>query len=222
MARKRKQKPERAQDQSNAAGADDEAQADGLTIRQRLFVEAITGKHLGNATRAAIAAGYSEKAARQTAYDLLNRPHVARAVAHTLARRNQGEAFIINELTAIATTSFDQLLRVTPDGKIVFDWQQAVEWAALGAIKELSFDPVTGEPRVKLHDRVRALEVLARIYGLMRDTLTIAGPDGGPVQVQAVTAETARKVMTDPAAFELASRLSARLAAIAAGKTDKS
>ncbi len=69
-------------------GKDDEAEdvgqakgADGLTPRQAAFVEAlVNGATSGNATKSAIAAGYSENSAAQIGATLTKLPHVSAAV----------------------------------------------------------------------------------------------------------------------------------------------
>ena len=53
-------------------------------------------------------------------------------------------------------------LRLTPDGRI----------AAGHLVKELSFD-INGNPRVKLHDSVRPLELLAKQMGLLTDGVSV-------------------------------------------------
>lgn len=46
----------------------------GLSWRERIFVEAFL--ELGNATEAALRAGYSPRSARQTASEVLQKPHI--------------------------------------------------------------------------------------------------------------------------------------------------
>lgn len=58
-----------------------------LTAKQRRFVEEYLRD--GNATRAAIAAGYSEKTARSTGAENLTKPDIAAAIAKAQAERTE-------------------------------------------------------------------------------------------------------------------------------------
>ena len=53
---------------------------DGLTEMQRRYVEAYVHDAFLNGTRAAIIAGYSERTAYATGYELKSKPHVRRAI----------------------------------------------------------------------------------------------------------------------------------------------
>lgn len=57
-----------------------------LTIKQQRFVSEYL--RLGNATKAAIAAGYSEKTANRIATENLSKPVIARAIERAQQRRN--------------------------------------------------------------------------------------------------------------------------------------
>lgn len=59
---------------------------DKLTPKQQRFVSEYL--RLGNATQAAIAAGYSEKTANRIATENLSKPVIARAIERAQARRN--------------------------------------------------------------------------------------------------------------------------------------
>lgn len=59
---------------------------DKLTPKQQRFVSEYL--RLGNATKAAIAAGYSEKTANRIATENLSKPVIARAIERAQARRN--------------------------------------------------------------------------------------------------------------------------------------
>jgi hypothetical protein len=52
-----------------------------LSERERRFVEAFMGKAAGNATKAAIAAGYSVKSARRSGTRLSTKRHIREAIA---------------------------------------------------------------------------------------------------------------------------------------------
>jgi phage terminase small subunit len=162
---------------------DDGVEDDGLTLRQRLFVQAITGPKLGNATQAAILAGYRESSARQIATENLSKPSVQRAISHALAKKCLSPEWAIQEIHTIANTDFSRFVTVQEDGRMRVDWLKAAASGALGAIKELSFDKDTGEPKIKTHDRVKALQLILQTHGLLKEKLEVTAPEGVMVKV---------------------------------------
>lgn len=60
-----------------------------LTPREKSFVSAYLGRSRGNATKAAIAAGYSRKTARQTGHRLLTKADIRQAVDQVVAAREK-------------------------------------------------------------------------------------------------------------------------------------
>jgi phage terminase small subunit len=177
----------------------DAPQDSGMTLRQETFVKYYTGKHFGNATQSAIAAGYRESSARETASELLTKPDIRSAVRRALARKHRDADRVVDELTAIAFDDFNKFVTIREDGRPIVDWVGAARCGALGSIRKMKFDPVTGDPIFEMHDRVRALEVLAKIHGLVRERHEVTGPGGSPIQVEAV-----RATLSNPRAFALA------------------
>lgn len=146
---------------------------DGLTIMQRAFVEAITGSCFGNATKAAIKAGYRESSARFVAAENLSKPNIQRAISHALSKMYRTPEWAKNQLFDLAGGSMANFLTVQEDGKIRVDWKKANEAGAIGQIKKISFDPNTGEPKIELYDRVKALEILLKLHGLLKDQVAL-------------------------------------------------
>jgi hypothetical protein len=65
--------------------------SEGLTVRNRLFIEALIGQAAGNASRAAEIAGYrceNVNSLAATASEILRRPKVREAIARRLAQAN--------------------------------------------------------------------------------------------------------------------------------------
>jgi hypothetical protein len=85
--------------------------AKGLTEKHRRFVVALTGEAQGNATKAAIIAGYSEKSARFQASALLTKPHIAEAVAARQAKLTEkadlSDSRILQELAEVGYTKVE-------------------------------------------------------------------------------------------------------------------
>ena len=61
----------------------------GLNPREQLFVDHFFGKARGNATKAAILSGYSQRSARNIAWRLMTKAHIQRAVVTRRDERTQ-------------------------------------------------------------------------------------------------------------------------------------
>ncbi|HHA1364194.1 TPA: terminase small subunit [Enterobacter hormaechei subsp. xiangfangensis] len=108
-ARKTAQKKERtAQKEQSAEELVDD---DGLTAQQRRFVAEYLKD--GNATQAAIRAGYSKKSAEQIGYQLLQKTSVAQAIAQqqkaSIARTLGGADEVLAQMWQLATFDANQL-----------------------------------------------------------------------------------------------------------------
>jgi hypothetical protein len=177
----------------------DPPEESGLSLRQEMFVKYYTGKHYSNATQAALAAGYRESSAAESGCELLKLSKIRSAIRRAMARKHRDADRVVDELTAIAFDDFNKFVTVQDDGRVLVDWKGAAASGALGSIRKMKFDPVTGDPIFEMHDRVRALEVLAKIHGLVRERHEVTGPGGSPIQVEAV-----RATLSNPRAFALA------------------
>lgn len=154
---------------------------DGMTARQRRFCFEYP-KDL-NGTQAAIRAGFAPKSARQQANRLITDAAIQDALA-LIGRQVEREciidaADIINELAGIAFTNMGEVAAWEPLIGVTLVRSAELEPEVLAAIKEVStragqFGLSTS---IKLHDKVRALELLARHYhlaaGEQRHTITL-------------------------------------------------
>jgi len=141
-----------------------------------------------NGTRAAIAAGYSEKTAREQASDLLTRPHIANRVDELNGKRLQKADVtaekVIQRLANLAF--FDPRRLYRDDGKLVplseLDPETADAIAGF-EVHELFVDG-DGEGEVgtvkkyKLLDRGQNLERLGRTMALFTDKVKHEGLEG--------------------------------------------
>jgi phage terminase small subunit len=152
---------------------------DGLTVRQRAFVEALVGPAGGNATKAAAMAGYNDNnrdALRVTASNLLNSPNVAEAISRAMARRRLTPEWIRESLAELASASMRNFVTVDLEGNLTVDWAKAVQAGAIGQVREIKEDVMEVDgvsTRVikrsfKLHDVIRAKELLAKLHGLLK------------------------------------------------------
>lgn len=180
MAKKRKSKTERTVEKTERQphipniearpDIDEDAWGnDGMTFRQRSFVAAMIGPAGGNATKAAEMAGYSAENRNCLAVTgnwLLRNHNVQKALGLALAKRNISPEWVKNRLTEIAGSSMANFADITPEGMFQVDFKKAAAAGALSQIKE--YDPETG--KLKIHDAVGALSILAKIFGMMSDS----------------------------------------------------
>ncbi|WP_373503036.1 terminase small subunit [Aestuariivirga sp.] len=146
---------------------------DPLTPKQRRFVQEYLIDL--NGTAAARRAGYSAKTANELAVKVKKSPHVARAIADALAERaGVTRAFIVDELAKVARANAGDYFEWGPGGLVIKASADLTE-DQKAAVAEVS-QTVTetgGTVRVKLHDKIAALEKLGRVLGMFTDN---AGP----------------------------------------------
>lgn len=149
-----------------------------LKPRHRKFVSKYTEK--GNGTEAAIYAGFSPKGAEVTASKLLRNPKVASAIDSRLATLDEK-----SELNAIRVRAeilkllgFDPRKAFNADGtyKHIHEMPDDVS-SAISGIEAGEDDG--GIRRVKFVDRVRIVELAAKVLGMMK--LEVTGKDGEPL-----------------------------------------
>lgn len=129
-----------------------------LTAKRQAFVfEYLADKDL-NQTQAAIRAGYAVKGAKDQAYNLMQNPEVAAAIAAGMEARNkrlQVDAdYVLKRLTAIDQMDLAEIHG--DDGKLLPIRQWPLIWRQM--VKEV--DMKTG--KVKFHDKLRALELIGK------------------------------------------------------------
>lgn len=158
---------------------DDPCGEEGLSIRRKLFVEYITGEALGNASRSAKLAGYSDSNRHvldQTASRLLRFVEIQQAIARRLASRLLKPDAIRQRIAELAGATMANFLRVGADGKPEMDWAAAAAAGAIGQVREYTEEgiegsgaPVVFKRKFKIQDPIRALELLAKVQGLIND-----------------------------------------------------
>lgn len=141
-----------------------------LTPKQERFVDEYLVDL--NATAAAKRAGYSEKSASRIAIELLNKTHVSAAIQ---ARRDKlrgkleiTQEAVLQELASIAFANGTDFVTVTGAGAgaglLCVKATSEVPKNKLPAIAGIKYSQLGIE--IKLHDKVRALELLGKHLGV--------------------------------------------------------
>jgi phage terminase small subunit len=139
---------------------------DGLTQRQRLFVENFL--QLGNATLAADRAGYSHASAQAIGSELLHYPKVAAAIArandYRSARTGVTAERVLREQARIAFFDIGAVASWGPDGLRVKSSEalEAEDRIMVAEIIERAGPKGKVLLRIRLHNKQRALESLMR------------------------------------------------------------
>ena len=157
-----------------------------LTARQKRFASEYLIDL--NGTRAAIRAGYAASSAAATAVRLLQMPKVAelieRGQADRAARTNVTADRVLMELSRIAFANMSDYIVIQPDGSAYVDLTDLDDdkTAALQEITTDCFSSGRGDAarevkrvRVKLCDKLQALEKIGRHLGMFKDQMTIGG-----------------------------------------------
>lgn len=133
-----------------------------------------------NATKAAIAAGYSRKAATNLGYKALKLPAVQSIIERELKRRFQNyevtQDQIIKELVKIAFSDVSEFVSWDSDGMVLKPSSQLEEMQT-GAVAEVIESKKGKAKNVKfrLYDKLKALELLGKYKGLFPDKVQHSG-----------------------------------------------
>jgi len=149
-----------------------------------------------NGTAAARRAGYSPRWAGRRAFELLDRPDVKAAVRRAMAERarrtNITADRVLEEFARIAFADLSRVIDWGPEGvklKPVAELRDedtsAVAFVSLGGRNKTQ--------RIRMHNKLRALEALARHLGLLRDGRKTVDRDLGPGAAEAMAARQAQQ-----------------------------
>lgn len=163
-----------------------------LTAKQVRFVDEYLVDF--NATQAAIKAGYKAKTAHVIGAENLRKPKIAEEIARRqkdLQKRTEiSQDRVVKELARIAfadVTDYAYVMQaiIERDGvkvpvesaviKETYDLTDD-QRAAIASIKQGA-----NGVEIKLHDKIKALELLGRHIGMFNDKLSLSGTDGGPL-----------------------------------------
>lgn len=155
-----------------------------LTAKQQRFVEEYLVDL--NATQAAIRAGYSAKTAYSIGSELLNKPEVRARIDERMAelskRTGVNQERIIRELARIGFLDPTKLINM--DTAELLAGASADDRAAIASVRVKRIPTQDGigiEREIKVADKIKALELLGKRYGMWIDRQQIDG--AMPVQI---------------------------------------
>lgn len=142
-----------------------------LTPKQARFVEEYLTDL--NATQAAIRAGYSQKMAGRIGFQLLEKTGIQTAIQASQLERSARTGItadrVVQEIARVAFSSLRDVMAWGPTGASVLPDDKITPDAA-AAIAEIT--ETNAGVKIKLHNKVAALEQLAKHVGLYNDRAT--------------------------------------------------
>lgn len=129
-----------------------------------------------NATQAAIRAGYSEKAAKETGCENLTKPNIQDFLSERLKDREKRTEItqdrVLKELSKIGFLDATGFVKIQ-NGRVFIESTDNLspdQKAAIAGIKETQMGI-----EVKLHDKLKALELIGRHLGMFTDKVEHSG-----------------------------------------------
>ena len=162
------------------------AWAKDLTDREQAFVEAYVSTL--SSTEAAERAGLgngNRKSCREQGHRLRHKPHVAAAIAKlTEERSGATRSKVIEEVSRLAFSNIGQVLEVK-DGTLVVKDHASLDQdvlATIASVEEAVNERGYRTLKVRQHDRLAALGLLAKILGMANTSkVEVSGPGGQPM-----------------------------------------
>lgn len=158
-----------------------------------------------NATRAAIAAGYSEKTAYSQGSRLTKYQEVQEALSEYLADKGMSREEAVQRMAMLARSDFRHFTVVTEEGQIQLDLSTEEAQAMMFAVKEIKQhetvrkgEVVDRHFEIKLHDAKDALHKILQAHGVYETTLDIKSSDGSMSPVLLYPSEGIKARMRNP------------------------
>jgi len=152
-----------------------------LTAKQRRFCDEYLIDL--NATQAAIRAGYSIDTANVIGSENLAKPYIQSRIQKQMDERAKRTSItqdkVIQELTKIAFSDICNYLKVENNQVEVFD-TDIIEQEQLAAIAEIKQNP--SGISLKLHDKLKALELIGKHLGMFKDKVEVTGNVNNPFE----------------------------------------
>ncbi len=158
-----------------------------LPIKQQRFVDAYVGEARANAAKAARLAGYSEATARQQGQRLLTNVDIQAAISERVSEYAMSPEEVLAEYADIARNASIVPLLKLGAGRPAFELadEKGEAKPEMRFVKSVKVTEGNNPSvAVELHDRVTALDRLAKYHGLAVERHEVSGPDGGPVVIR--------------------------------------
>lgn len=130
-----------------------------LTPKQKAFADFYI--ELGNATEAAIKAGYSKRTAKEVGYENLTKPHIKNYIEERMKEIESERIAKAEEVLAFLSSS----LRGDVLEEVV-----ATESDGVGGVK-----PIILKKQLSAKDRIKAAELLGKRYALFTEKVDLEG-----------------------------------------------
>ncbi len=154
-----------------------------------------------NATQAAIRAGYSPKTAGSQAFDLLKKPEIAQAVAKATVKQlksaDLSAARVLEEMRRLGFSDMRKMFDEAGNLKAIHALSDD-EGACIASVEIVKKNLAAGDGqtdtvhKLKVWDKPRSLEMLAKHFGLLVEKIEHTGLNGGPLHVEVLNARRAR------------------------------
>ena len=147
-----------------------------LTPKQQAFVDAYVGEAKGNATKAALDAGYSPKTAYSIAHENLKKPEIAQAISDRTSEFAMSPEEILANLADVGrNSSIVPLIDAHAYGKPTFNLVGA-DGQLKPETRFIKSMTVTDDSvKVELHDKIAALVQLGKYHKLWTERTETSG-----------------------------------------------
>ncbi len=151
-----------------------------VTLKQEIFCKEYIVDF--NATRAAIAAGYSKKTARAIGYEILTKPYIQEAIKREIDQRSKRVEItqdrVLQEIAVCALADLADYIEVCGDGAVRVKAFDELPEGASRALESISEDRIIKETadgsqilvhdkrKIKMHSKLEALDKLGRHLGV--------------------------------------------------------
>ena len=179
-----------------------------LTPKQELFCQEYLVDL--NATKAAERAKYSKKTAYSQGQRLLKNVEIQKRIAELKEKREERTKVtqdrVVKELALLGFSDLSNYIDIDSDtGAIRAKGFEDMPGETSRALQSIQEDRVIKEDaggekttvydkvKFKMHDKIRALEILARHLGMLVERHEVTGEDGGPIKIEYVLVKKKEK-----------------------------